>query len=113
MPGEKQGMLKAAEIADKKRDHCLAESNKWAGSQGLVAQWDCGAMIAAEIATAIRAAAASLPSDGEGWLPIESAPKVQTQEMRGVYSDDGTPGMFAFRATHWRPSPPKADKEVG
>lgn len=45
------------------------------------------------------------------WHPIASAQPFTRHEERGIYSDDGTPGLFHFKATHWRPAAPRARED--
>ena len=36
------------------------------------------------------------------WKPITGKMAMFKREEKGVYTDEGTPGLFYFKATHWR-----------
>jgi len=42
--------------------------------------------------------------DMQDWQLIATMPRAHMPcEMRGTYTDELSPGLYAFRATHWRP----------
>ncbi len=36
------------------------------------------------------------------WHPVERRMGMFKREEKGIYTDEGTPGLFYFKATHWR-----------
>jgi hypothetical protein len=36
------------------------------------------------------------------WKPVTDGMGLFKREERGIYTDEGTPGLFYFKATHWR-----------
>jgi hypothetical protein len=36
------------------------------------------------------------------WKPVTGKEGMFRREEKGIYTDEGTPGLFYFKATHWR-----------